>query len=248
MSTPQEILQGMITDAPTQSALMTQSIAQIQLQINDLQEKQDAMKSGVGDVAKDRLESYLIGTKFTPSEDYHQVNGSKYNQIETSDGSLTDFKIYKKVTLTDLTFTTPTKFICRGNEAATFKKDDDLGFTLSGSKVYSTIKDDAIYTPTDPMHPFPVSDVTTVELNDSVLTSSLSQVWEFEYSYIAGDTNIDELISQWEFAHDYIIQPLGTSGTYGTQDHIAKLNDTKNVLTSNKSKIDSSVTVFSNYV
>jgi hypothetical protein len=247
MSTPQEILQSMIDSAPAKSADIASSIAAIDAQIVDFQAKQDAMKQGVGDVAATRLEDYL--KTLYPISDYHQRNGTTYNAIETAGGTLTDWKIYKLLVLADITFKTDTQFICRGNHESDFKKDDEIGFTLTSSKEYSTVASDSIYTPDDPSHPFPLSDFTTVDIDDSVLDSSLSEVWKFETSYTSGDTTIDELISQWNFAHDYIVTPLGlASGTYGTQDNIAKLTDAKAMLNLNKTKVDNISSSFGPFV
>jgi hypothetical protein len=243
MSTPQEILQSMIDSAPVKSADIANSITAIDAQIADFQAKQDAMKQGVGDVATTRLEDYL--KTLYPVSDYHQKNGTTYNAIETASGTLTDWKIYKLVDLDDITFKTDTQFICRGDKESVFKKDDDVGFTIGSAKEYSTVADDAVYTPDDPENPFPDSDFTTVDINDNVLDSSLSEVWKFETSYAPGDITIDELVSQWNFAHDYIVTPLGlATGTYGTQDNIAKLTDAKNMLNTNKAKVDSTSASF----
>jgi len=68
-------------------------------------------------------------------------------------------------------------------------------------------------------------------------------------SYAPGDTTIDDLINQWNFAHDYIVTPLGlATGTYGTQDNIAKLTDAKNMLNTNKAKVDNTSTLFGPFV
>jgi len=247
MATPQEILQSMIDSAPAKSADIASSIAAIDAQIADFQAKQDAMKQGVGDVATARLEDYL--KTLYPAANYHQRNGTTYNKIETAGGTLTDWKIYKLVNLADIIFKTDTQFICRGNKESLFKTDDDVGFTLTGSKEYSTVASDSVYTPDDPGNPFPDSDFTTVDINDGVLDSSLSEVWKFETAYAPGDTTIDGLINQWNFSHDYIVTPLGlATGTYGTQDNIAKLTDAKNMLNTNKAKVDSTSASFGPFV
>lgn len=247
MSTPQEILQSMIDSASAISADIARSIAVINAQIADFQAKQDAIKQGVGDVATTRLEDYL--KTLYPATNHHQQNGTTYNKIETAGGTLTDWKIYKLVTLADITFKTSTQFICRGNKESSFKKDDDVGFTLTGSKEYSIVIKDSVYTPDDPLNPFPLSDFTTVDINDSVLDGSLSEVWKFETAYAPGDTTIDDLINQWNFAHDYIVTPLSiATGTYGTQDNIAKLTNSKNMLNINKAKIDNIFALFGPFV
>ena len=163
--------------------------------------------------------------------------------------TLTDWKIYKLLVLTDIIFKTSSQFICRGDKESVFKKDDDIGFTLTDTKEYSIVASDSVYTPDDSLNPFPLSDFTTVDISDSVLDSSLSEVWKFETSYTPGDSTIDELVNQWNFAHDYIVTPLGlATGTYGTQDNIAKLTDAKNMLNTNKAKVDNTSASFGPFV
>lgn len=240
MSTPQEILQGMIDAAPEQAAKAQQSIDQIQTSIDDFQEKQDAMKSGVGDVAINRFEQYLLETKFLPAEDYNFLTGSNYNQIESGSGSLTDWKVYKIMTVSGLTYFDASNFTCSGDQTAIFIAEKDLAVKLGSTFVYSTVLE-SLYSEETLL--------TTVTLNDAILTIALSDIFEKHYEYSAGDdTQIDNYKSQWDFAHDYIIKPLGTDGTYGTQDNIAKLELAKNMLTNNKAKVNDSITVFNDFV
>ncbi|MFA7507374.1 MAG: hypothetical protein WCZ11_03970 [Bacilli bacterium] len=238
MSTPQEILQEMITAAPAQSIAIGKSITQLTAQIADLQKKQDAMKEGVGDVIATNIESYLIGIKFTPTDDYFILKGTTFNEILTETGSITDWKIYHIETLVNLTFVDNITFECDNDKTSIFTIDKDVSFLLGTTRVYSTVLSSTYE-----------SDKTTVVLNDEVLTSELSSSWTLNYVYSAGnDTTIDEFKTNWDFTHDYIVNPLGTNGTYGTQDMIAKLNISLGILNSNKSKITNSETVFSNFV
>lgn len=70
-----------------------------------------------------------------------------------------------------------------------------------------------------------------------------------EYVYTPGDdTIIDDYKTNWDFAHDYIVKPVGLTGTYGTQDNIAKLTSSIGLLTSNKTKVNDSVAIFSQFV
>lgn len=239
MSTPQEILQSMIDTAPAKSTDVAKSIATIDVMIADFQAKQDAMKHGIGDVATSRLEAYL--QTLYPAPNYHQKNGSTYNLIETSTGSLTDWKIYHLLALAGITFVTSTQFTCSGDQTALFKTNDDVGFTLIDSRVYSTVLNDSTYDSG--------TNLTTIDINDPVLDTTLFEVWKFHITYTPGNTTIDGYVSQWNFAHDYIVAPLGlTTGTYGTQDNINKLTDARNMLALNKLKFDNTESAFESYV
>ncbi len=240
MATPQEILQQMIDAAPDQAAKAQQSIDQIQTSIDDFQEKQDAMKSGVGDVAISRFEQYLLETKFLPAANYNFLTGANYNQIESASGSLTDWKIYKIMTISGLTYFDASNFTCSGDQTAIFITGKDLAAKLGSTFAYSTVQNSTYDSGTG---------LTTVTLDDAILTATLSNIFEKHYEYSAGDdAQIDTYKSQWDFAHDYIVKPLGTDGTYGTQDNIAKLTLAKNLLANNKNKVDNSITVFNSFV
>jgi hypothetical protein len=242
MATPQEILQEMIDAAPAASEAIETSIAQIQVQIDTFQEKQDAMKTGVGNEAASRLESYLIGTKYTPVEDYHQYKGPTYNAIETAGGTITDWKIYERQDLTGLNYISNITFECEGDQTLIFATGVFVAFTLvSPEKTYSKVVSSSYDAGTDK---------TEVEIEDGVLTAALSEALILKYTYSLGDdTTVDEIKTQWDFAHDYIVTPLGlATGTYGTQDNIAKLTDAKNMLATNKAKVDNSVAVFNEFV
>lgn len=251
MSTPQEILQEMIDAAPATSEAIETSITQIQVQIDTFQEKQDAMKTGVGDEAASRLESYLIGTKYTPVGNYYQYKGTTYNAIETAGGTITDWKIYKILSsLEDVEFVDDVTFMVKGDQTAILTEGADLSF-LGDSRTYGEISTSEYKEISDPPPepPDPEEGKTKVVLVDSALDSSLISIWKLEYIYASGDTTVDEIKTQWDFAHDYIVTPLGlATGTYGTQDNIAKLTDAKNMLATNKAKIDNSVAVFNEFV
>lgn len=238
MSTPQEILQQMIDQAPENIENIDSSLAQINASIADFQTKQDSMITGVGDVAVTRLNAFL--DTIYPAVNHYILYGSTFNLITSSTGTLTDWKIYEIQALVDLTYDTNKTFICEGDVTEIFADDLEVAVLLESgweiTTVASTVYDEE-------------EDETTVTLTDEVLDDTLTAVAIYVYTYNPGDhSEIDSYVSQWEFAQDYILQPLGTSGTYGTQDNIDKLNLAKALLTSNKTKVADSVTVFQEFV
>jgi len=244
MATVKEILQSMVNSAPAQAADVSSSISSIDTIIAQFQEKQDAMKEGIGDVATLNLEEYL--KTLYPVLTHHQFKGSTYNMIELPNGTLTDWKIYQLIDLAGIEFKTNKQFICEGDKTNLFKKDIDIGFTLQNSKEYSIIENDSEYTPGND---FPFSNFTTVDIKDEVLDDTLTQIWIFELTYSPGNTTIDDLVNEWNFAHNYITTPIGTTtGTYGTQDNIAKLTNAKNMLNKNKTKLENTSVMFGPYI
>ena len=239
MSTPQEIIQQMIDAAPTQAASAEKSILNLDNIIIDLQNKQDAMKTAIADVSSSDLQSYLIGTKFD-SETHCILKGETFDQVLDSVGTLTDWKIFEKISLENLIFVSSTEFECDGDQTLIFIEDLEILCDLLIESKTSTVGTSTYDVGTDK---------TTVIISDEILDSDLSQIWKLVYEYVEGDdTTIDNHITNWNFVHDYIMTPLGLSGTYGTQDTIAKLNDAKGLLLLNKEKYEDSVEIFSHFV
>jgi len=231
------VLKQMVLDAPGQIASITTSITNLNTQIADIQSKQDSLKNICDKVALD-LETYLTATKFLPATDYFMYKGTNYNQNLSITGSIIDWVIYKILTVTGLLYIADDSFSCDSDKTSIFTTTTKVSFLLSGSRVYSTVLSSSFD-----------GSITTVILNDLVLDITIASVWPIEYSYLAGDdTKIDEYKTNWDFSHDYITLPMGTTGTYGTLDNIAKLNLAKTLLTSNKTKLTDSITVLTPFI
>ena len=102
MATPAEILQQMIDNIPSQVASITDSIAQIQIQIDDLDEQIDGIENGLCAVAESDLTTYLNGTKLTEIEALYGGDfdppflvdyGANYGTINYASGGITDWEI-----------------------------------------------------------------------------------------------------------------------------------------------------------
>jgi len=90
---------------------------------------------------------------------------------------------------------------------------------------------------------FNVTNITDWQIFDS----SAFVVYEFEGINWDNDAQIIEYAQQWEWALDYIEQPLGTGGSYGTEDMISKLQSAKTLLQANKNKLEQSKTYFERF-
>lgn len=234
------ILKEMILDAPDQVAQLDLSISQLTTQISELQDKQNSLKE-MCDKASQNLESHLLNKYTPPIEDYYMYTFGNYNQSLLVGGNLTDWKLYSNMMIIDATSTSTIEFILSGDQTAIFINDKDLSFIVdSENRVYSTVFSSSYDNG---------NDETTVEINDAVLDTLYPEIWEMKYSYTPGDDFVvDNLKSDWDFANDYITQPIGVNGTYGTQDNIAKLTIALNILTSNKTKYNNSITILEPYV
>jgi hypothetical protein len=238
MSDP--VLQQMISDAPAKSSQIAASSSSLDAQITTLQKQQDSIQNTVCGGAASKLETYLIGTKFTPASNY-LYKGPNFNQSLVSSGNLTDWSVYQKIILTNLQYLSSNSFTCSGNQTTVFTNLLNVGFLLDSTSIIISVVSSSSFDN--------ILNLTTVIINDSILTNALTVVSKLNYTYLFGnDTTVDKYKSDWDFGHDHIIQPLGSSGTYGTQDMIAKLGTAKTLLQNNKTKIDNSITVFSSYI
>lgn len=309
------VIQDMIDAAPSQVASTQKSIDQIQASIDVFQAKQDAMETDVGNVTATNLETYLIGTKFSPAANYYMYKGTNFNNILVSSGNITDWKVYENIVLTNLIYFNNSTFECFGDQTLTFPISKDLSFLLGSTRVYSTVSSSSlvsetisdlptstqltlathavdgstpeerlanvlqitaeltpgvwtnvVYTAVSSATPAVITIVapgagivavnykivlnkTSVVLNTAVLTASLTSAWSLHYVYNSGDDAIiDNHKVNWDFTQDYIIHPVGLTGTYGTQNNIELLTDSIGLLDINKTKINDSIAIFSQFV
>lgn len=228
------IIKEMVLDGPGQVTQLETSISNIDNQIEILEEKRDSIKEDICDQVALNLEEYLL-LKFSPSV-IHMQKGPNYNQSFTSSGSIIDWNIYERVDCTS-TCSSSTEFVTSGDTTSIFIPSDKISFDLVSSVfVYSTINS-SVYNEED--------DETTITIDDAVLEpETFLNAWIFKYSYVSGDdSTIDNFKTQWDFGQDYLILPMGTSGTYGILDNIDKLTIAKNLLLANKTKINDSITI-----
>jgi len=230
------IIKEMILDAPDQVVKLDASIDNIDEQISTFEDKRDSIKGNVCDKVAIDLESYLIGTKFTPVSNYYMKKGTDYNQSLISSGSITDWNIYEIVNV-DATCSSATEFVTEGDTTFDFISTEDISFILSiSTRVYSTISSSTYDEE---------NNETIVVIDDAVLDpATFLEIWKFKYSYIISDDPIiDNFKTQWDFGHDYLVLPMGTLGTYGILDNISKLTLARNLLFANRTKANDSISI-----
>lgn len=99
MTTPSEILQGMIDDSEEQVDNLDNQIAQVQALIDDLEEKAEAIEDGQLTPIANQLADYLENTKVNEIkhlaiQDAEVVYGSNYNNLaDIENASITDWQI-----------------------------------------------------------------------------------------------------------------------------------------------------------
>jgi len=231
-------LSQMVESAPDQVSKLESSSSKIDDQITDLQNKQNSIQTSVCTKAATNLQTYLIGTKFTPEENYNFYKGPNFDQSTEETGNFTDWKVYEKIEI-DVYYFSSSEFKCTGDQTSIFTNNLDISLLLNSGRVYTLVNSSSFDSDLNE---------TTVSISGSI-DSTLSQVSKFYYSYISGDdTTVDDYKTSWDFGHDYIIQPLGTAGTYGTKDMLAKLNSAKTMIQTTKQKINNSISIFSKFL
>lgn len=236
------VLREMIIDSSSQVSQLDSTLAGIESQISSFQEKQDALKNGVCTKAAENLEEYLVGTKFSPSENYNMYKGDNFNQSLSEDGNLIDWKIYRNMFISTSIFLSANEFTLSGDQTLVFTSSKLLSFLMETSQIRS-------YTSVDSSEYDAENDITTITLIDEVLTENSFSIWEYIYSYIEGDdTTIDTYKEQWDFAYDYINHEFGSNGTYGTKANISQLNSAKTLLEANRTKINDSTTMLEPFI
>lgn len=225
-------LKQMVLDAPSQVLGHDKSITSLNTQLSDLTAKLSSLQGVCNKISED-LETYLTTSKY-PTGTYYFYKGFNFNQSTSINGNFTDWKLYKLVEISPL-YVSSNSFLMLGDQRSIFHQDMDISI-VNIVRSYSTISS-ALFE----------DNITTITINDSIITESLSSVWLLHTVYMSGDSIIDTKKIEWDFTHDYIIQPLGMNGTYGILDGIAKLTQAKNLVTSNKNKIEASISVFGKY-
>jgi hypothetical protein len=80
-----------------------------------------------------------------------------------------------------------------------------------------------------------------------ILDSTGGVLYEYEGIGWDSDAQIIDWVDKFDFGYDYLVHPLGITGTYGINDKITQLQNAKNLLTQNKTKVVDSKTVFEDY-
>ena len=248
MSTlPADVLRDQIDKADDQIAVCDQSMANTDAQIAELQKKQDGIKNGMCTPISQQLNTYL--ESLYPAPNYLACGGLLYNDStnQYGVGNLTDFYVLQKK-LNNSVWTrmssTTIRFI--GDARSLFTGGGSIcGFaTVSGS----ALSNKSIGSPYSVT--FDASSNYTYCVCTLGIISSAHN-WIF-FGVVRSynnpvDPNVETWKTKWEFGHDSICQPVGTGGTYGTKDMMAKLNQGKSIVQTNKTQLINSKTKFAEF-
>ena len=92
-------------------------------------------------------------------------------------------------------------------------------------------------------------DYTTGGLTDfRIIDATAVVVYEYLGTNWDGDTTITKLVTDFAFGNDYLTKPLTGGASYGLYPNATTLTSAKGILTSDKSKIETSKTIFEDYI
>ena len=234
------VLQDLVDSADDRSAAKQSQIDNIQDQIDEKQAEQDAYKAAMIEIESE-VNAYLLsqGDWLFTYDDY--FNGT----LRSIDDNLTDWILYE-ILSSSIEMVTDTRFraIIDTNNIDKF----DIGDTL-------------YFKSTSPTIPLPYG--TILDSTSDVIIDTTSSIVYIKIHMLEGSipANLDSIVlpvsvgsptyltdryTEFDFYNDYVHNPVGLTGTYGTKDMIAILSDAKSMLLIDKSKIDTSKTIFPN--
>jgi hypothetical protein len=229
-------LKEMIDNAPQESEDTQASIDQVDEQIAEWQEKQDALEFTMDECCYNvdaGIVHGLLPTKADAVATYDDFSNTNAAEWLAGDAELDNNDGLKD----DITKLSATQFECDNDHSSEFSVSQTVGFVFNNTNKSGTKSDiQAVdYNITTLLK-------TTVTLNDGVLTSTpiSSIIPSYVYNGIGWDSDADiqARIDEFAYSYNHVTEPMGTAGTYGTEDNIAKLNMAKQLLTANKGVID----------
>lgn len=253
MSSNGNVLRQIIRDSSSVVDACVTAISINQAKINDFNKKITAVKEGVSDVAASKLENYLTLEKYPT--DCTMVKGPTYDLSYDISGTLTDWRILS-VQLDDSNISMPSFIVFNDS---TFYSEGDITFMFTqhpykhdigvGVRNLSTLEISDIRTTNILDSTFDsTSDITYVMVVDPILTVSDNVIFLYEAEYNDPvDSTADVWISDWNFAHDYLLHPIDLDGTYGLIPNRDSISTGNGVLNANKEKNTNLQTVFDPY-
>jgi len=246
MTIAADVLRDMIIQTEQQEEEMNKSISNIDDQIADLQKKQNGMRDGYCTPIMRELNAYL--ESLYPPPNYLACGTILYNDStnQYGTGNLTDFYVLqKKISNSEWTMLSSSRIRLTGDRRSTFSGYSLCAFgTVSGSTLSNQSMGSSFSVSYDAS-----SNYTYVQCSYGIIQSSHNWMYfGIVRSYNnPSDSNVNGYVDRWEYGHDYICKEISTTGTYGTKDMMAKLNTSKSLLNSNKTKIVNSRTKFEPY-
>jgi len=226
-------LRTMVTGYDTLVPNLSASIISINAEIADLSEQWSALV-----FAQDGIESDLETYVETNKADYFYSYG---NFGVSGTGYLTEWMGFDQETATGLAYVSTVYFTVTGDQTTTYTAGTSAVVTNSGTFTASTTISASVYNNPD----------TLVGLNAGICAASLDGVYLESYANWGplwdSDATVQGYMDDWVFIDDYITHLLSSTGTYGIQDMIAKLQIARALVQINLDKYEAAGPILEPY-
>jgi len=228
------VLGDWIAEMPTIVLSLSASIAGIDTQIAELTLQKGALDS-------------VLATLTSEMNLYLPTKGTGTVYVATSAGAggygttnLTAWCVYKVINTTP-TYLNPTTFTVPASAEGLFSPSMVLGLHHSGT----TVVDCSVVTVTN------MGATADIVVQGGLVYADIQKAMEPQYKYNGvgwdSDVYITSRITEFNFTYDHLSLLLGLTGTYGINDMITKLGQGKSLLTANKNKYNSAITVYARF-
>lgn len=240
----EDVLQQMVRDS---SSVVTSSVsimAANQQKIDDLNTKIVAVKEGVCDVAANKLSDRINLLYDTTTNHSIFITGDAYNQAYDSTGTLEDWRVltvtFDNNVLSSYHFTplNDSTFYSLGDVEFLFTPRSGLKDIAVAKRNYFTHEIENVRSSNIVRVEYNSTyDVTYVIISDRILytTDDILYLFIAEYNNPV-DSTMTDIVTQWNYAHDLLLKPMDTSGTYGLIPMKNNLSTGNSVVGANKNK------------
>jgi len=237
---PNEKIAQMMEDAPGQVSGMEDSLVQVDNQLAELQEQQDALQAVLEQIYSEII-SFL-----SPLCDYvHQgldfYPGTGIGNIDSNVENWRAFNLVP-VPIVGQTYSDPTvypiiQFICNNLDETVITSIETTSGATPEIPHYLLVLIDDRGVPTLPA-PL-VGDMSNhVIMWDGTIWSIYKDNTFVPYEeVIVDDASVEDKYAEFDFSIDSIHHPIGFTGTYGTKGNIEMINNGKVTLVANKDKL-----------
>jgi len=228
--------------------------------ITELESQQEAMKTGVADIASEKIKEYL--KRVYPEPDYEFYEDPTYNKVMDSTGSVTHWVILSRkldntsLTLPHFTQTSSTLIRCSGDKTTLFTMHPDqaadIGFAKYSTEVGEIYSNVCAGRMSDVYYDSTASTWVTFDIEQGHIdpTSDVCFLFYIDYNTlpISHKEKIITYVNDWNFVWDYINKVPDKDGTYGTKMQIENLRKSSDSMTSNENKYGETKDRFRKYI
>lgn len=223
-----DVIKDLVDGADDKIEGVESSILSVEAEISTLQEKQDAFVETLEQIESeisDYLDNTSIGDwKFNHSDYYtgglqsYEANVSDWQKFDLLIDSGITFDSIDAIEVSSTTgISTGMRLYFRSTSSNTYPIPNGIVDNIDGNLIEMTMETN---------HEIPTDVDAIMEL-----------VYEKDGTGWDNDADIISWVDEFDFTNNFIWEPLGTEGTYGTKDKIEKMQTATTVLESDKQKL-----------